>query len=130
MAVGPPLGFWSNLLLGGRAAWDLLAASPVPKLTVCGDADNFTSIAHLRGLVQQHNRARGASDGGHEGCSGRGAAGAEGQGGGRMRLEVLAGADHFYAGRWAEVAGVVVRWLLQVEEERSHQHHQQQGAPG
>lgn len=91
VSIAFPLGVLSRWFLGSGASWAALAASPVPKLMIMGDADNFTSRSQLRAAVAEHDAAPGA---------------------GPLDVRVLAGGvDHFFAGRWDEVASQAMQWL-------------------
>jgi alpha/beta superfamily hydrolase len=94
VSIGFPLGLLSRMFLRSRSHWDALLASRVPKFLVVGSDDQFTSLDQYNSLVQEYRKQHAADTGGA-----------------LMDFRVLDGCDHFFGGRWQEVADDVVQWV-------------------
>lgn len=96
VAIGFPLGGVANLVLRSRALWSELELSPIPKLVLQGTRDSYSPLSTLRDLVLQYNEFEPKP--------------------GPLELQTIDGADHFFQGRWQEVADKVMAWIqLQVD---------------
>ncbi|KAI8469828.1 MAG: Alpha/Beta hydrolase protein [Monoraphidium minutum] len=91
VSIGFPLGVLSRLFLGAGDAWAALAGAAAPKLLLIGDADNFTSLAQLEAAAARHAAAAPAA--------------------GPLDVEIIEGADHFFAELWDGVAARAQEWL-------------------
>ena len=94
VSVAFPLGRLSQMFLRSRTHWEALLASRVPKFLVVGSSDQFTSLQAYNSLVYEYRRK----------CA------AEARGA-QMDVRVLEGCDHFFGGKWQEVADDVVHWV-------------------
>jgi alpha/beta superfamily hydrolase len=136
VAVGFPLGFWSNLLLHGRSHWQqLVQQTNLPKLFITGDKDNFTTVEMLQGYVEalQANSGSNSSNNNASSSSSPGGINSSSSTPGAINsnssnprattsnssadvdLVVMPGADHFFVERWEELADVVCSWVGKVE---------------
>lgn len=92
VSIGFPLGFLPRWFLGSADDWRALMASPVPKLLVMGDVDNFTSLSTLQTAVAEHDAIPGT---------------------GPLTVKIIRGADHFFFDQQPQVAAMVQEWLGQ-----------------
>jgi alpha/beta superfamily hydrolase len=95
VSVGFPLGLLTRMFLRSRAHWDALLESRIPKFLVVGSDDQFTSLSQYNALVHQYRTQHAAS-----------AAGV------LMDVLVVEGCDHFFGGKWQDVADEVVKWVV------------------
>ncbi|KAF6259423.1 Alpha/Beta hydrolase protein [Scenedesmus sp. NREL 46B-D3] len=91
VGIGFPLGGMANLALRSRDHWQHLADTAVPKLVVQGTRDKFAPLTTIRDYAQQYHDMQPPP--------------------GRLDLEIVDGADHFFDGIWDVVAEKVLAWI-------------------